>query len=215
MIMAMTKPEEWLKDTKNIWNDANNLQGCADDLAHDIHVASEPSWHPAMKEALRRVRARIASLRIDALKRKKNPSFTSFGYGNIRRIVLRGDKFKVARALADAHIPFAFVKQAGVNTVGDIGKRHLAKLSKFLGEHPSFEGRFAAHKDRLAANKRKKNPKDIVAKYAVQIMMAKKHDWDTYSGYSDRKLAFSDARDLHARQPRSKVRVVYCKNRYK
>jgi len=78
-------------------------------------------------------------------------------YGRIARIVVKGDKFKVARAMADAGIPFAFVKQAGVNTVGDVGKQHIPRLSKFLNAHPELEGRYAGHKDQVAANL-KRNP---------------------------------------------------------
>lgn len=62
-----------------------------------------------------------------------------------RRVLLRGDKFKVARAMTDARIPFAFVKESGGYTTGDVGVQHLKKLSRFLGEHPEFEGRYARY----------------------------------------------------------------------
>lgn len=57
------------------------------------------------------------------------------------RVVVKGDKFKVARAMADAGVPFAFRKEAGANTVGDVPNSFRAALSVFLGEHPEFEGR--------------------------------------------------------------------------
>lgn len=61
-----------------------------------------------------------------------------------RRVVLKGDKLTVARTLADEGIPFAFVKQAGPNTVGDVGVQHLPTLRAALERHPELEGRFAA-----------------------------------------------------------------------
>jgi hypothetical protein len=89
--------------------------------------------------------------------RKKNPLV---GYGRISRVVLKGDKMTVARALADAGVPFAFFEQAGVNTVGDVAKQYIPRLVKFLKAHPEFEGRYAGHQQQVAANikHRGKNP---------------------------------------------------------
>jgi hypothetical protein len=90
-------------------------------------------------------------------RRKKNPLV---GYGRISRVVLKGDKMTVARALADAGVPFAFFEQAGVNTVGDVAKQYIPRLVKFLKAHPEFEGRYAGHQQQVAANikHRGKNP---------------------------------------------------------
>jgi hypothetical protein len=96
----------------------------------------------------------------------------------------------------------------------------IATFKKYNRERPDkstrdiFKNR--ARHDAWASvrNLPNQNP-DIVAKYAVQIMTAKDKHWVTYGGYSDRRLAFTDARALHKRQPRSKVRVVRWKNRYK
>jgi hypothetical protein len=63
--------------------------------------------------------------------------------GKARRVVIRGDKFKIAKIMADAHIPFIFVREAGTNTVGDVPTQHLSKLSKLLKDKPELEGRFA------------------------------------------------------------------------
>jgi hypothetical protein len=87
-------------------------------------------------------------------------------YGRIARVVVKGDKFKVARAMADAEIPFAFVEQAGVNTVGDVGKQHIPRLSKFLNAHPELEGRYAGHSQQVAANA-KRNPVRATATIAT------------------------------------------------
>lgn len=60
-----------------------------------------------------------------------------------RRVVIRGSRFQVARIMADVGIPFAFVREAGPNTVGDIGAQFVGTLAAFLHDHPECEGRFA------------------------------------------------------------------------
>ena len=70
----------------------------------------------------------------------------------VRRVVISGGKFMVARKLADAGIPFRFVKEAGLNTVGEVPRQHLTKLSTFLTKHPEMEGRFAKHPSRRGEN---------------------------------------------------------------
>jgi hypothetical protein len=65
-----------------------------------------------------------------------------------KRVVLKGEKFAIARKLADAGIAFIFVHESGGNTVGDVPNQHISKLSKLLSKHPEMEGRFAAHPPR-------------------------------------------------------------------
>jgi hypothetical protein len=61
---------------------------------------------------------------------------------NCIRIALKGDRFTVARLCADHHIPFAFVRSAGPNTVGDISATHVPAMHDMLDQHPELEGRF-------------------------------------------------------------------------
>lgn len=65
------------------------------------------------------------------------------GYVESYRVTVRGDKSKIAKVMSDAKIPFAFVKEAGGNTVGDVSREHVNKLRKLLADNPSLEGRFA------------------------------------------------------------------------
>lgn len=59
------------------------------------------------------------------------------------RVVIKGDKYTVARRLADAGIPFAFVAEAGPNTVGDVHTSHYAALGELLAANTQMEGRDA------------------------------------------------------------------------
>ena len=62
-----------------------------------------------------------------------------------RRVVIRCEKFKLARLLADYGIPFVFERTAGPNTVGKVSAVYVTRLGEFLADHPEFEGRFARH----------------------------------------------------------------------
>ena len=64
--------------------------------------------------------------------------------GKARRVVVKGNEFAIARIMADAGIPFIFVRRAGVNTVGDVPTQHIAKLTRLLAARPELEGRYAA-----------------------------------------------------------------------
>lgn len=60
-----------------------------------------------------------------------------------RRVVIKGAALSVARIMADAGIPFVFVREAGPNTVGDVVATLIPVLTLLLGDHPELEGRFA------------------------------------------------------------------------
>ena len=88
-----------------------------------------------------------------------------------RRVVIRGGKFRVARLLADAGIPFLFVKEAGSNTVGDVPSQHLSKLSTFLHTHPELEGRFAKNPGQVSQKDFLMIRKDGGFKKALPILL--------------------------------------------
>lgn len=71
----------------------------------------------------------------------KNPNKNS----KSQRVVIRGEKFRVARIMADHGIPFIFVKEAKGNVVGDVPEQHIQKLSNLLHSRPDLEGRYARH----------------------------------------------------------------------
>lgn len=71
----------------------------------------------------------------------------------VRRVVIKGDKFKVARIMADAGIPFIFQMEAGPNTVGDVPVSHLNKLTALLNAYPNLEGRYAGQQEQLKAQR--------------------------------------------------------------
>jgi hypothetical protein len=81
-----------------------------------------------------------------------------------RRVVISGEKFSIARKMADAGIPFIFVREAGGNVVGDVPNQHIAKLRKFGEKHPDIEMRFA----RLENSKQRtrSNPLPMFPMYA-------------------------------------------------
>ena len=89
----------------------------------------------------------------------------------VRRVVIRGGKFVVARKLADAGIPFIFVKEAGSNTVGDVPSQHLSKLSTFLHTHPELEGRFAKNPDQVSRKDFLMTRKDGGLKKALPMLL--------------------------------------------
>jgi hypothetical protein len=66
----------------------------------------------------------------------------------VRRVVLRGSRFRIARLCADAGIPFAFDCEASGNTCGRVSAAFVPMLSKLCDEHPEIEGRF----DRFNSN---------------------------------------------------------------
>lgn len=91
-------------------------------------------------------------------KRRKNPRHTK-----ATRIVVSGNKFKVAGIMASAGIPFIFVEEAGKNTVGDVPNQHYTKLQDLFLAHPDLDARLAGHKGQLAAQRRK-NPSYTIKK---------------------------------------------------
>jgi len=105
--------------------------------AFSAKVRNETAKH-LLRYYFQAIREKAVELRV-----KKNP--TTVCGGKAYRVVLKGDKFKIARAMADAGIPFIFVAEAGANTVGDVPKQHIQKLGRYLIRHPGFEGRFARY----------------------------------------------------------------------
>lgn len=63
----------------------------------------------------------------------------------VRKVVIKGDRFKVARIMADAGIPFIFIREAGSQTVGEVGLTHIPALEALLVARPELEGRYARH----------------------------------------------------------------------
>lgn len=100
--------------------------------------------------------------------RRRNPCNYAKTNPKSRRVVIKGDKFKVARTLADAGIPFIFVRQTGGNTVGDVPSQHISKLRTFLTKRPALQGRFARYTGapkRLAKNPKRKRSTVTFAKH--------------------------------------------------
>lgn len=58
----ISTPDEWMEDLE--WDDEHRLAGYLEDLEHDIARASDPGWRPAMREAARRIQARIRQLQL-------------------------------------------------------------------------------------------------------------------------------------------------------
>jgi hypothetical protein len=89
----------------------------------------------------------------------RNPTMKTRG-GKARRVVIRGKPLSVARAMGYAGIPFIFVREAGVNTVGDIPNQFIERLRAWAAEHPGAEIRFARHENPKRRKKMPLTPED-------------------------------------------------------